>query len=254
MDGATGLLRASGHDRPALSGIPAALRRNSRGHGPVLVEARKNGARLPGPTGTTSRCRPRSTWPRLTSAIPSAATTATSPLTAWPPSYSPPPSGLRICPISRCTSPAWVWAPRSPAHAGALALDDIMGVGGRRPAACGSRAVWVPVTWTCPRCMTGSHRSCISGSSASASAPRGRPTASFWTATSTATRPGAIPALSGGGALGNGRMHGVPQMLECYLQLSGRAGERQRPSAHVGVACHSSPHFGGAVVYTNQPF
>ena len=39
---------------------------------------------------------------------------------------------------------------------------------------------------------------------------------------------GALPVLSGGGALGNGRMHGVPQMLECYLQLSGRAGERQR--------------------------
>ncbi len=65
-------------------------------------------------------------------------------------------------------------------------------------------------------------------------------------------RPGALPALSGGGALGNGRMHGVPQMLECYLQLSGRAGERQR-DAHVGVACHSSPHHGGAVVYTRDP-
>lgn len=63
--------------------------------------------------------------------------------------------------------------------------------------------------------------------------------------------PDGIPALSGGGALGNGRMHGVPQMLECYLQLSGRAGERQRAQAEVGVACHSSPHFGGAVVYTN---
>jgi acetyl-CoA acetyltransferase len=63
--------------------------------------------------------------------------------------------------------------------------------------------------------------------------------------------PGALPALSGGGALGNGRMHGVPQMLECYLQLAGRAGDRQR-AATVGVACHSSPHFGGAVVYTNQ--
>jgi acetyl-CoA acetyltransferase len=61
--------------------------------------------------------------------------------------------------------------------------------------------------------------------------------------------PGGLPALSGGGALGNGRMHGVPQMLECYLQLSGRAGERQRERATVGVACHSSPHFGGAVVY-----
>ena len=65
--------------------------------------------------------------------------------------------------------------------------------------------------------------------------------------------PGALPALSGGGALGNGRMHGVPQMLECYLQLSGQAGERQRPGARVGVACHSSPHLGGAVVYAAEP-
>jgi acetyl-CoA acetyltransferase len=67
-------------------------------------------------------------------------------------------------------------------------------------------------------------------------------------------RPGALPVLSGGGALGNGRMHGVPQMLECYLQLSRRAGERQRPDASVGLACHSSPHFGGAVVYSSDPF
>jgi acetyl-CoA acetyltransferase len=67
-------------------------------------------------------------------------------------------------------------------------------------------------------------------------------------------RPDALPVLSGGGALGNGRMHGVPQMLECYLQLSGRAGERQRPGASVGVACHSSPHYGGAVAYCAEPF
>jgi len=64
--------------------------------------------------------------------------------------------------------------------------------------------------------------------------------------------PTGLPALSGGGALGNGRMHGVPQMLECYLQLSGRAGDRQLPSRTLGLACHSSPHFGGAVLYTNQ--
>ena len=64
--------------------------------------------------------------------------------------------------------------------------------------------------------------------------------------------PGAIPALSGGGALGNGRMHGVPQMLECYLQLSRRAGARQR-EASVAVACHGSPHLGGAVAYTTTP-
>lgn len=66
--------------------------------------------------------------------------------------------------------------------------------------------------------------------------------------------PAAVPALSGGGALGNGRMHGVPQMLECYLQLSGRAGARQRDKATIGVACHSSPHFGGAVAYSAEQF
>jgi acetyl-CoA acetyltransferase len=66
--------------------------------------------------------------------------------------------------------------------------------------------------------------------------------------------PGTLPALSGGGALGNGRMHGVPQMLECYLQLSRRAGERQRERAEIGIACHSSPHFGGAVVYSAEAY
>lgn len=68
-----------------------------------------------------------------------------------------------------------------------------------------------------------------------------------------ADSPDGIPILSGGGAIGNGRMHGVPQMLECYLQLSNRAGERQRQKMDVGLACHSSPHFGGAIVYTSEP-
>jgi acetyl-CoA acetyltransferase len=64
--------------------------------------------------------------------------------------------------------------------------------------------------------------------------------------------PKAVPALSGGGALGNGRMHGVPQMLECYLQLSRRAGERQR-DASIALACQSSPNFGGVVAYSAEP-
>jgi acetyl-CoA acetyltransferase len=63
-------------------------------------------------------------------------------------------------------------------------------------------------------------------------------------------RLGGLPVLSGGGALGNGRMHGIPQMLECYLQLSQRAGDRQREQVSVGLACHSSPHFGGGVIYS----
>ena len=61
------------------------------------------------------------------------------------------------------------------------------------------------------------------------------------------------PFLSGGGALGNGRMHGMPQMLECYLQLSGRAGDRQLDRADVGLACQATPNFGGAVLYTSSP-
>jgi acetyl-CoA acetyltransferase len=66
-------------------------------------------------------------------------------------------------------------------------------------------------------------------------------------------KPDGLPVLSSGGALGNGRMHGIPQMLECYLQLSGRAGPRQRERATVGLAAQSSPHFGGAVIYTAEP-
>ncbi|MBH0776596.1 thiolase family protein [Nocardia bovistercoris] len=65
--------------------------------------------------------------------------------------------------------------------------------------------------------------------------------------------PGAMAVLSGGGALGNGRMHGIPQMLECYLRLSGRAGARGG-SASVALACHSSPHYGGAVVYSSEKY
>jgi acetyl-CoA acetyltransferase len=64
--------------------------------------------------------------------------------------------------------------------------------------------------------------------------------------------PSAAPVLASGGALGNGRMHGIPQMLECYLQLSRRAGDRQR-QVHVAMACQGVPHMGGAVLYASQP-
>src|SRR5262249_20058186 len=61
------------------------------------------------------------------------------------------------------------------------------------------------------------------------------------------SRPDSIAALSGGGAIGNGRLHGLPQLLECYLQLSGRAGERQRRATNA-VFSYSAPYFGGAAV------
>jgi acetyl-CoA acetyltransferase len=67
-------------------------------------------------------------------------------------------------------------------------------------------------------------------------------------------RPGTgRPFLSGGGALGNGRMHGVPQMLECYLQLARRAGDRQLDQAETAIACQATPNFGGVVAYTAEP-
>ena len=67
-------------------------------------------------------------------------------------------------------------------------------------------------------------------------------------------RAGAIPILSGGGAIGNGRMHGVPQVLECYLQLADRAGDRQRKNADIAVACYGSPHNGGAIAFSTEAY
>ena len=64
-------------------------------------------------------------------------------------------------------------------------------------------------------------------------------------------RPGALPALSGGGSLGNGRLHGLPQLLECYRQLSGRAGERQREASRA-ILAYSAPNFGGSMAFSNE--
>lgn len=63
-------------------------------------------------------------------------------------------------------------------------------------------------------------------------------------------RTSGLPFRHGGGAVGNGRMHGVPQMLEVYLQLSGRAGDRQLERAETGIACQAAPSVGGVVAYS----
>ena len=67
-----------------------------------------------------------------------------------------------------------------------------------------------------------------------------------------ASDPKSLAVLSGGGAIGSGRLHGLPQLLECYLQLAGRAGERQRGVTNA-VFSYSAPYFGGAMVLTNDP-
>jgi acetyl-CoA acetyltransferase len=65
--------------------------------------------------------------------------------------------------------------------------------------------------------------------------------------------PRSLGALSGGGTIGNGRLHGLPQLLECYVQVAGRAGDRQR-DVTTAVSSYSAPHYGGgAIVYTNEP-
>jgi acetyl-CoA acetyltransferase len=64
--------------------------------------------------------------------------------------------------------------------------------------------------------------------------------------------PSGLPVLSGGGSLGTGRMHGAAQLLECYLQLAGRAAERQRAHTSVAVACYGPPHIGGAIALSTE--
>jgi acetyl-CoA acetyltransferase len=63
---------------------------------------------------------------------------------------------------------------------------------------------------------------------------------------------GRFPLIGGGGSIGNGRLHGAAQMLECYLQLSRRAGARQLAKADTAIACHSFPNLGAAAVYSAE--
>jgi acetyl-CoA acetyltransferase len=60
---------------------------------------------------------------------------------------------------------------------------------------------------------------------------------------------GELPLNPSGGAMGMGRLHGTPQLLEAVLQLQGRAGERQLRKAGVTLVNSGGPVTGnGAVV------
>ena len=39
-----------------------------------------------------------------------------------------------------------------------------------------------------------------------------------------------------------------------YLQLAGRAGDRQRKNADIAVACYGSPHNGGAIAFSTEAY
>lgn len=51
---------------------------------------------------------------------------------------------------------------------------------------------------------------------------------------------GKLPINTGGGALGEGRLHGMTQIAEAVMQVTGRAGERQVPGANRSLATISN--------------
>jgi acetyl-CoA acetyltransferase len=66
---------------------------------------------------------------------------------------------------------------------------------------------------------------------------------------------GPFPLNSGGGNQGWGRVHGVPHVLECYLQLAERAGERQTAGAERALSTYATPAhaIGEALLYSTDP-
>ena len=257
VDGAAGVLRPAGDDRAAVQRVPAALRRAPARRWPhVVVEARKNGARIPWSywhdkplTADDYLAAPRDLRPDLHVRLRhpgrrrgdvrvhlrGAGTRPAAPTRCYV-------RRLRHGHARPAAPPAALAARR---HHGRRRRDDPPALGAlgcrarrRRPAAGLRRLLAV-------RLVLARGARLLPG--------RARRTGSWPDGGIDSDAPGALPALSGGGALGNGRMHGVPQMLECYLQLARRAGERQRAAADVGLACHSSPHYGGAVAYSREP-
>jgi acetyl-CoA acetyltransferase len=65
---------------------------------------------------------------------------------------------------------------------------------------------------------------------------------------------GGFPLNTGAGNQGWGRLHGVPQVLECYLQLAGRADERQRAGTTTAISTYGDPahEIGTAFLYSND--
>lgn len=65
---------------------------------------------------------------------------------------------------------------------------------------------------------------------------------------------GPFPLNTGAGNIGWGRVHGLAQVLESYVQLAGRAGERQIPDAVRGISTFGDPahDVGSAILYTNE--
>ena len=257
VDRSAGLLRPAGHDRPALQRVPPALRGHPRGDGgggggspqergpdPLVLLARPAARGRGVPVGAADQ-RPdlpaRLRHPGRRRGLLRLHVGRARPRPS-------PPAGLR----GRVRHGS-AGAPPAP-----LALASRRHHGGRerrRRGGSGSASGIGPAEVDLPQVYDGFSPFVYFWMEALSAVPgRARHTVSCSTGGIDSDRPGALPVLSGGGALGNGRMHGVPQMLECYLQLSGSGGRAATGDASIGLACHSSPHYGGAVVYSAEPF
>jgi acetyl-CoA acetyltransferase len=59
----------------------------------------------------------------------------------------------------------------------------------------------------------------------------------------TTSRTGKLPLSTGGGALGMGRLHGTPQVIEAVLQIQGRAGPRQIANPSPALVQTGTPYY-----------
>jgi acetyl-CoA acetyltransferase len=66
---------------------------------------------------------------------------------------------------------------------------------------------------------------------------------------------GPFPLNTGGGSQGWGRLHGIVQIYETYLQMSGRAGARQLARTETGLSTYGDPahEVGEALLYSTDP-
>lgn len=65
---------------------------------------------------------------------------------------------------------------------------------------------------------------------------------------------GALPVNTHGGALSEGRLHGMGHLAEAVVQVTGRAGERQVAGCRVALATAGSPMLrGSGVLLTREP-
>lgn len=62
-----------------------------------------------------------------------------------------------------------------------------------------------------------------------------------------------IPLNTSGGNLGNGRMHGVPHLMDGAMQTMGRSGSRQIEGADISLVTVGGTHHAGGVVFASNP-